>query len=1126
MTRNPFERFDDHDFRHWVAIQTKDGETDLVHRLLNLQDESRHSQWFVARQDRQEIRGYFDDIELAREIAERQAKGGAEAINLVLRYALLATSVQDLASNIKPDLIARFLSARFWRRDYCLEWAALARDPAQSTEVVHAALKTAEGRARHELGVLALDTAAAIADPDNRVLKIAGLAPDLAPALLPRALDIIAECDNEGSRSGGLLAIAERLPKSMRPQALRHAKQMRQSDIAVGTIVEIAALLEGSTREEAMAEALVRFKNALDNAKSRRGTTSFDNIHSRVLHKVPFDWLKRFADAAAQGGSWPDTALHRALENDPEAAVEALRNNQLRTPEMWSAAARGFVAAGQPKRALAALQSGRPQKISLDTDLFIELLRALPETDHPELLNNFRPMQDFQRETILEQLTKEVQVPTDSLFQLASQSDNEFVRLKHKAILIDRLDPEARENLIQELFTVIAEEERGSHILEDLAPSLTVSEVQRATKTLRLVDNDYFTREALGALVIRLGELTSPKEGLDLLNTIPGLFFVKHSELLGKLANAMPRDDLGKLLSSIQIQDDLFERISVRLTFAGHMSLASRQALLQDIRTLRDERKRLEGLAEITPHLREEAGLSGELLDTIFALLDRHEHHIATPLKKGFVALGQAARDADTTRKNVQSLSEGLSQRDVSPTWIARALLPMAEGTSSAAVDALNAVFAAIEDDQDSFTPVSALFCGEHRPAIERILRERMDQQDTNALLVPVFAKAVQWAAVEVHEQVFKAICERWDVDYVLICAQDLLPRLPQKQAHDVAADLARRPETWLQSEFTSMFAMSVLCPYAPDDLAEPMRDLARMLRSLHARDSIVLLPPLLSQFPKVRKALGPLIHELIQEDGPHDAHLDYVEEWITPEILRGVLAEVDAEELDRETRKSLLSQMIANGLVAEAIDIIRRIDNSFIANDTIEEIAPHCPSYALGQLASIVDVDLASAPLAIRAAACGDMDLAQELLPEGHSTWRYNAVETICRIGPIEAFDQLKELIETLSPASRAGPMTDLVLRLPRVQRQEHLTALLSSIGEFGRKRANCLQRLTADLASMPEKELTSAWIDALQRADTRDEIYIDLRGFGAALVERFGAEVAIALEHEVAYLAEPGWP
>ncbi|HEY6354497.1 MAG TPA: hypothetical protein VIY30_08410, partial [Burkholderiaceae bacterium] len=113
---DPFSRFDDYDFRHWVAVQAADGAHDSVHKMFARHDVAGRNAWFAAPERRNEVAGYMEDLALARDLAVRSTARPRtpEALALPCRYTMIENAIRELASNLKPSLVARLAAAGVW----------------------------------------------------------------------------------------------------------------------------------------------------------------------------------------------------------------------------------------------------------------------------------------------------------------------------------------------------------------------------------------------------------------------------------------------------------------------------------------------------------------------------------------------------------------------------------------------------------------------------------------------------------------------------------------------------------------------------------------------------------------------------------------------------------------------------------------------------------------------------------------------------------------------------------------------------------------------------------------------------------------------------------------------------
>ncbi len=213
------EELDDYGLRHLAEHLERAGRVDDLHRLLRLErrvggvknglDRAENS-WYAARERVSQTQGYMNDLARAArlvQIADRPAVEPSEyktRIGPGIRYALMSTSLNNLAQNIPPALIAALVEKRIWLVPQGLAYARVLPldmrvnaligissqlDPNEERTVLREALDAARGigselaraRALTELGRVdeALAVAEAIGNEGARARALAEMAPRL-----------------------------------------------------------------------------------------------------------------------------------------------------------------------------------------------------------------------------------------------------------------------------------------------------------------------------------------------------------------------------------------------------------------------------------------------------------------------------------------------------------------------------------------------------------------------------------------------------------------------------------------------------------------------------------------------------------------------------------------------------------------------------------------------------------------------------------------------------------------------------------------------------------------------------------------------------------------------------------
>jgi tetratricopeptide (TPR) repeat protein len=269
---------DDYGLRHLAVHLERADRLDDLHRLLGLEwrdcrveagPARTENAWYAARERVGQTEGYMNDLaRVARlvQVANRPDVGPSQyktLIGLRIRYALMSTSVNNLARNIPPTLIAALVEKRVWLSSQGLAYARMLPpekrvdalielsthlDHDEKRTVLQEALDAARGivnesaraSALARLGrpEEALAVAREIGDERARAGALEVLAPRLTePGHVNEALAVAGEIGDDGARAGALAALAPRMA-------------------ATGQVDEALALARGIEHEWARASAL------------------------------------------------------------------------------------------------------------------------------------------------------------------------------------------------------------------------------------------------------------------------------------------------------------------------------------------------------------------------------------------------------------------------------------------------------------------------------------------------------------------------------------------------------------------------------------------------------------------------------------------------------------------------------------------------------------------------------------------------------------------------------------------------------------------------------------------------------------------------------------------------------
>src|SRR5262245_2533525 len=193
VSGGPFGTFRDDDFRWWVQRLVDAADYETVHRTLGLRDREGRNAWFAARVERNELRGYLDDLEAAHTLAAVAAQDADpttrdEGLGLVCRYALLRATLGEVGSRFEPEITARLVETRAWTREQALAWASVSLDAQSALETAAAAVRAAGGTERDVLMETLLSTRDRVVT-EARTLTLAALARDAHPHEVAQLLE-------------------------------------------------------------------------------------------------------------------------------------------------------------------------------------------------------------------------------------------------------------------------------------------------------------------------------------------------------------------------------------------------------------------------------------------------------------------------------------------------------------------------------------------------------------------------------------------------------------------------------------------------------------------------------------------------------------------------------------------------------------------------------------------------------------------------------------------------------------------------------------------------------------------------------------------------------------------------
>lgn len=429
---------------HLAYHLDRGGSRDAVDQLF--QDDT----WLRARVASRDGRydGYLDDLELARMRADEQvrvqfeASASLTALADALRYALIRASINSLATQTPPPLIAEAVAHRVWTVRRVLSVAR--RMPlSQRVRALHRLLMAVppDAEGQEAAAEAALD---AIRGLDNdpfegaaqRAQALAAIAPYLDPARLHQALDLAQTLPTLHLRAEALAGV------------IPHLEPDLQARVQATTLSEIAAAVGPETGEAAPPRSPRMAPSALGYALTALAPGLTPDYLCQALAiacTLPDDWergeaVRRLIPALSASYDSPD-ALLRAL--DTTCLIE------------------GSYVLARVLTALVGYVTTRPDAARYMKRILAKALRLDGERDRAVVLAALAPhLDDAQIERALQAARGFLDAPA---------------RVKALAALAHRLPDGQRQILLEELLSTVtrmAWELDRMEALADLAPAL------------------------------------------------------------------------------------------------------------------------------------------------------------------------------------------------------------------------------------------------------------------------------------------------------------------------------------------------------------------------------------------------------------------------------------------------------------------------------------------------------------------------------------------------------------------------------------------------------------------------------------------------------------------------------
>ncbi|TRU19763.1 MAG: trypsin-like serine protease, partial [Microcystis aeruginosa Ma_MB_S_20031200_S102] len=226
----------------------KAGQIAQIHLLLREETAEGHNGWYNQCEREGKTAIFIKDVSRAWQLAEEHfIENKSESMGLQVRYALITTSLNSVAANIPPELIAALVKQEIWTPAQGLAYVLQSQDDKKQA----AGLSLISPYLTSTLLPEALEVARGIGDEFSRAWALTGLAPYLPENLLPEALEIARGIEYESYRVNVLEGLAPYLPESLLPEALEIARGIGDESARASALTGLAPHLPESLLPEA-----------------------------------------------------------------------------------------------------------------------------------------------------------------------------------------------------------------------------------------------------------------------------------------------------------------------------------------------------------------------------------------------------------------------------------------------------------------------------------------------------------------------------------------------------------------------------------------------------------------------------------------------------------------------------------------------------------------------------------------------------------------------------------------------------------------------------------------------------------------------------------------------------------
>ncbi|NEO69397.1 NB-ARC domain-containing protein [Moorena sp. SIO3H5] len=333
-------------YNHLTWHLEKAHKIDDIHQLLKEETPAGDNGWYSQCDRQGKTANFVKDVSRAWAIAAGNfTENPTKSISLQCRYALITTSLNSLAGNIPPRLMAALVENKIWTAAQALAYVRQSQD---SRSKVYA-LKAISKYLPPSLLPEALDCAKGLSSEEYQALALEGLASDFQE-VLPQALDCARRISDQKDRAKALQSLGRNF-REVLPEALEATRGISDQKDRADALIALAPHLPETLLPQAL-DCTRRISNEKDRAKALQSLgRNFREVLPEALEATRgISNQKDRADALiALAPHLPDVlpeALNAAIGiSDKRYSVQALIDLAPHLPQVWLAQALDFAKA-------------------------------------------------------------------------------------------------------------------------------------------------------------------------------------------------------------------------------------------------------------------------------------------------------------------------------------------------------------------------------------------------------------------------------------------------------------------------------------------------------------------------------------------------------------------------------------------------------------------------------------------------------------------------------------------------------------------------------------------------------------------------------------------------------------